>query len=286
MSIMDLLAKLPHGVLRDTEVILILTSICIIFEVAMPEDSPSLASRVRGATFRFIYIIVGELFGVCVHLLTSALNIHPLLSVSLGDVADATNPVRLVTTYILVLVGSVWLGDFFYYWWHRSQHAFPVLWRFHQVHHAIREMSAWNCNHHLAEEIMRYPFVGFPMAILIGFDHGIAPALLGVGLVFVGLFQHCNTRFHLGPFRWIVADNRFHRIHHSLEKAHWDRNFGGAVTLWDMMFRTAYFPKFNEWPAVGLDYVDEARRLSNYLLLPFTTSAPSLDEQPVELDVK
>jgi hypothetical protein len=52
------------------------------------------------------------------------------------------------------------------------------------------------------------------------------------------------------------------------------------------MFRTAYFPKFNEWPAVGLDYVDEAKRFSNYLLLPFRTNAPTLDEQPAELDVK
>ncbi len=40
-----------------------------------------------------------------------------------------------------------------------------------------------------------------------------------------------------GPIRWTVSDDRFRRIHHFIEKVHWNRNFGGdAVMLRDMMF--------------------------------------------------
>jgi hypothetical protein len=66
MTVLDLLAKLPHGVLRDAEVILMPTSICMVFEVAMPADVPSLAFRVRGETFRFIYTSWASSFvGLC-----------------------------------------------------------------------------------------------------------------------------------------------------------------------------------------------------------------------------
>jgi len=36
-----------------------------------------------------------------------------------------------------------------------------------------------------------------------------------------------------------------------------------------VLFGTAYFPRADEWPAVGLDDVPEPRTIADYLLMPF-----------------
>ena len=43
--------------------------------------------------------------------------------------------------YAIATVGLAMVGNFFYYWMHRAQHAVPLLWRFHRVHHSIAELS-------------------------------------------------------------------------------------------------------------------------------------------------
>ena len=67
----------------------------------------------------------------------------------------------------------------------------------------------------------------------------------------------------------MIGDNQFHRIHHSLEERHFNRNFGTITPLWDVLFGTACFPKAGEWPKVGLADVPEPKTLREYLLMPF-----------------
>jgi sterol desaturase/sphingolipid hydroxylase (fatty acid hydroxylase superfamily) len=56
--------------------------------------------------------------------------------------------------------------------------------------------------------------------------------------------------FHFGKLNRVVVDNRFHRIHHSVEPQHLDKNFGIWLSCWDYMYGTAYTPKPGEWPKV------------------------------------
>ena len=85
-----------------------------------------------------------------------------------------------------------------------------------------------------------------------------------------GNFLHSPTRLHLGPIvRRILADNRFHRIHHSTDPRHFDKNFGAGTSLWDQLFGTAYFPTADEWPDTGLSDQREAQSVSEYLWRPF-----------------
>lgn len=90
---------------------------------------------------------------------------------------------------------------------------------------------------------------------------------------------HSPTRFHFGPLRALFADNRFHRIHHSLEERHFDRNFGAFTTLWDRLFGTAYFPEADEWPAVGLAEVGEPADLREWLDLPARYRAATAESE-------
>ena len=130
-------------------------------------------------------------------------------------------------------------------------------------------MSALNSNHHFTEELFRIPFVTIPMTLLFSFDTAYVPWIWATLLGWQGVYEHSSTRLHLGWFRYLIPDNRFHRIHHSREAAHLNKNFGSGSSFWDLVFGTAYFPRKSEWPDVGLDGLAEPRTLREFLFRPF-----------------
>jgi sterol desaturase/sphingolipid hydroxylase (fatty acid hydroxylase superfamily) len=167
---------------------------------------------------------------------------------------------------ILSPIAGAIVGDFTFYWFHRCQHWF--LWRFHAVHHSIRELHAMNAWHHVSEQFFWSLFIFGAMA-LFG-----AASIKGYLVVTILIMVHRNyihstSRFHYGWLRAVFVDNRFHRIHHSLEPRHFNKNFGGFTTIWDRLFGTACFPKKGEWPAVGLADIDEPRTVREWLFLPW-----------------
>jgi sterol desaturase/sphingolipid hydroxylase (fatty acid hydroxylase superfamily) len=184
-------------------------------------------------------------------------------------------PALHVLSWFAAPVAGGIIAEFFYYWFHRAQHTFPAMWRFHEVHHSLREMNGVNNYHHFTEEIFRIPFMTLPMSLLVGVDQGYVPAIILTVLGLQGQFEHSCTRFHLGWFRYVIADNRFHRIHHTINQEDWGHNFGSLVPFWDMVFRTARFPRKGEWPDVGVPGVDEPATLNDFLWMPFRRRMPS-----------
>ena len=73
----------------------------------------------------------------------------------------------------------------------------------------------------------------------------------------------------------MIVDPRFHRIHHSLEPRHFDRNFAVCFSFWDSLFGTAYWPKKGEWPAVGVKEYPAPRNFWEYLMLPLGPKEPA-----------
>jgi sterol desaturase/sphingolipid hydroxylase (fatty acid hydroxylase superfamily) len=135
-------------------------------------------------------------------------------------------------------------------------------------------MNAVNSYHHASEAIVSLLLYTIPTSLIV--------SDMGPGLPFVSLFIwlhivwiHSPTRANFGPLRALFVDNRFHRIHHSLEERHFDKNFGAFTTLWDRLFGTACFPERGEWPAVGLAEIDEPRGVREWIDLParFATGA-------------
>jgi sterol desaturase/sphingolipid hydroxylase (fatty acid hydroxylase superfamily) len=167
--------------------------------------------------------------------------------------------------------------DFFYYWFHRAQHVVPWLWHIHAVHHSNEHLSAGFGYHHLAEAPTRALLVAIPFGIL--FDAPRGSAVLGFILVMHGYYIHSSSRLNFGPFAWLIADNRVHRIHHSLDPRHFDKNFGAATLIWDKLFGTAYWPK-NEWPAIGLQGQRQPESIKEYLSLhtPVKTNDRAIHE--------
>src|SRR5262249_23703750 len=73
-------------------------------------------------------------------------------------------PVRnLIMPFVPMLV-----FDFFYYWHHRLQHALPILWEQHKLHHTEQNLcSITNLRHHWLEDGIRVFTITIPMAFLI-----------------------------------------------------------------------------------------------------------------------
>lgn len=175
---------------------------------------------------------------------------------------------------IAVGIAIVLAKDFFFYWEHRIQHRW--LWRWHAPHHAIRNLSATNSWHHWSEIAMFALMVALPMSLLTP-AFGPRPLLIGLMLSWQPIYLHSATRLQLGPvMRRLVVDSRYHRIHHSLDPKHFDRNFGAATPLWDWLFGTAYFPDADEWPEVGLAGVEEPSTMRQWSALPWRMVQSSL----------
>ena len=227
--------------------------------LSRPGTAPiSLQSRLKA----FVFWMAWTPFSIAILLaataLWSRLGVQPLFP----DLAPAGLP--KVLRIVAAVLAAAMIGDFFYYWCHRAQHRF--FWRFHAVHHSVREMSGMTAFHHVSEAAFKFVLYTIPLSFFIRdpFELPIVGGLLGLQ----GHYLHSPVRLNLGPLGRVFQDNRFHRIHHSIHPEHFDKNFGVFTTLWDWMFGTAYFPRADEWPDTGVSDYPEPQSLGDFFLAP------------------
>lgn len=205
----------------------------ILVEAAWNRETMPLVARLRALLFLVIYGAARVAFFMAVLALLRGVDLPRLV----------TAPPWMGAILALLVY------DFCYYWMHRAQHAIPVLWRFHKVHHSIEHMGAGTGYHHVSQIAVEAVCLTLPLVLLTqpGSSSWVV-YLIGIH----GAYLHTTSRLHLGPLGYLIGDNRTHRVHHSTDPAHFDRNFGVPTLLWDRVFRTAYFPRYDEWPNVGL----------------------------------
>ncbi len=155
--------------------------------------------------------------------------------------------------------------DFLRYLEHRFEHRF--WWRVHAVHHSFNHLHAANSYGHPLQGLPTFVLVSLPL-MLFNFSDFATPAAVALILTAHTFYIHSATRLHLGPLRHLIVDNRFHRIHHSLETQHFDRNFGVLFTVWDRLFGTAHFPRRDEWPDVGVEGIVAPTSVTEFLMSP------------------
>lgn len=131
------------------------------------------------------------------------------------------------------------LADLMQYWVHRAFHRLPWLWRFHAIHHSIREMDWFAGSRlHLGDVVVTRALVVLP-----AFVFGFAEPALYAWLVIIalhGVLNHVNMRFR---FRWVeslLVTPRFHHWHHAVTPL--DRNFAVHFPWLDRLFGTHYLP--------------------------------------------
>jgi sterol desaturase/sphingolipid hydroxylase (fatty acid hydroxylase superfamily) len=160
-----------------------------------------------------------------------------------------------------VLISAA-ITDFFQYWVHRLQHG-RLLWPQHTVHHSDPSLDVTTTQRaHFLDHLFLPIATTLPMALL--FDLPANQIIVLSLLPYLWpYFIHANLRIGFGPAWWLLTSPQYHRIHHSIESKHSDRNFALWFPLWDVLFGTAYAPLPDEYPATGvpdvkISTIDEA----------------------------
>lgn len=184
---------------------------------------------------------------------------------------------------------AVLLGDFGNFFAHWLTHRSAVLWRFHEVHHSAEVLVPVTAlREHPVDELVRSVVVGgltgmFAGLYATGTEGGsLLPTVFGLNVVtflFYALgyqLRHSHIWLSYGRLlNRVLISPAHHQVHHSVELAHRDRNFGVIFAFWDAIFGTLYAPDRRERFDVGLTGVDpedftSVRRL---YLLPFVKVA-------------
>ena len=170
-----------------------------------------------------------------------------------------------------VLAAGLVCIDLLIYWTHRLQHAVPVLWRFHAVHHADTEMD-------VSTALLHHPIAYLGVALIVGLVMHAAgmPAwvfpVYGLFEVTAGAFQHVATpvpdRFERA-LRWLMVTPGMHQVHHSIDAAHHDRNFANVLSVWDRLFGSLHVASEAERATIrfGVEPYTEARHRGLWWML-------------------
>jgi sterol desaturase/sphingolipid hydroxylase (fatty acid hydroxylase superfamily) len=149
-----------------------------------------------------------------------------------------------------VAVLALVIADFFGWLSHWMHHRIATLWQFHAVHHSQDRMNVLSDNRQHVVETMVSATIAFLPAWLLGLNTALA-STLAISTIYVSAFIHTNIRTNLGPLRYIFISPQAHRVHHSIEPQHYDKNFGTLFSWWDYLFGTHYAGD-NEYPPTGV----------------------------------
>lgn len=153
--------------------------------------------------------------------------------------------------YVISLICLILVGDLFRYWHHRLEHMIPFLWALHSFHHSAKTVSfITGARHHWIDHIITGAFLPV-MPILFDVPSSIA-VVVGFIYFLPDGCAHLNIRFSMGRAITWINNPQWHRIHHSVRVEHHDKNFAALLPLWDILFKTAWIPGPDEYPATGL----------------------------------
>lgn len=134
---------------------------------------------------------------------------------------------------------------------HWLRHKITVIWHFHAVHHSQREINLFTDLRVHAVEYVFNDIVSFVPMFALGL-----PALVVMGMgsarIWYTRFIHANIRTNLGPLKHVLVTPQYHRVHHSLDPRHHEKNFATLFTLWDRLFGTLC-RDYDVYPPTGVE---------------------------------
>jgi sterol desaturase/sphingolipid hydroxylase (fatty acid hydroxylase superfamily) len=168
---------------------------------------------------------------------------------------------------------AVALLDYTLYHWHRLTHRVPLLWRFHAVHHADRDLDASTAlRFHAGELLLSIPYRALQVLLI-----GASPRALSAWQLLMALgilFHHSNLRLSGRVDRALarlVVTPRMHGIHHSRAADERNANWSSAVTsVWNRLHGTLRLDVPQSAVTIGLAELPGRAdvRVGRMLLLP------------------
>ncbi len=230
--------------------------------------------RTRGSRYLVNAVLTGLGF------LTGVLTVRPAaLGSALWAQRHGIGLLNLASLPLWVQVAAgVLLMDLTFYYWHRLNHTHPLLWRFHNVHHADPDMDVTTSfRFHFGEVLYSTAFRLLQVALI-----GVLPLTY---LVYEVVFN-CATMFHHSNLRLPVAGERLlnkifvtprmHGVHHSAVGPETNSNYSVIFSCWDRLNRSLKLNVSSRDIVIGVPgYLRPGDNLILPLLaLPFTRQRP------------
>jgi sterol desaturase/sphingolipid hydroxylase (fatty acid hydroxylase superfamily) len=186
-------------------------------------------------------------------------------------------PVRFVLALVLL--------DGWMYVWHRANHAIPLLWRFHRMHHSDQHMDVTTATRfHLGEQVASsllrlglIPLLGFEVWILAVYDG------LLIGII---MFHHADIS--IGRWdRWLrllIVTPFMHKVHHSDWRPETDSNYSSVLSIWDRIAGTLRMRSEPKTIVFGLEEFTDPSWQTWWGMwkTPFVNPESDLDVSPYE----
>lgn len=156
-------------------------------------------------------------------------------------------------------------AEFNAFLWHYLEHKVPFLWELHKVHHSADSLNPLtNSRAHSFMPAIQFAMNGFvsgvPFGLLMYFYGFGFVELLTISaisnkiltVVTLDALRHSHVPLRFGLLERVIISPSMHQIHHSSLEAHWDKNFGVNLSIFDWMFGTAYRPREGEEMVNGI----------------------------------
>ena len=162
------------------------------------------------------------------------------------------------------------LDDVTKYFVHRWMHKWPILWSLHKVHHSATKLTPLTI-------YRTHPLEGIVFSLRGAFTQGVSISIfvylfgnsvdlmtvLGANIIiFTFNVAGSNLRHsHIGIRYWGWLEYVFispaqHQLHHSIDEAHHDKNFGASLAIWDWLFGSLHHSTDVESLTLGLDVAE------------------------------
>lgn len=167
--------------------------------------------------------------------------------------------------FVLTVFAFVW-DDFLRFFHHYLMHKIPFLWTIHKTHHSAEVLTPVTL-------FRIHPLESLLASIRNSLSYGVTSGLvmflvsgqvnfmtvLGVNIfgfffnLITGNLRHSQIPISFGVFEYILISPKQHQIHHSNNQRHFDKNFGVALSIWDLLFGSFLHSKGEVIKSYGVD---------------------------------
>ena len=156
--------------------------------------------------------------------------------ISYGWLVEHLAIVHIQSSILLYIIAFIAL-DFAGYWTHRLAHSVNFFWNNHLVHHSSEEFNlACALRQSISVFFRIYAFLLLPAAIL-----GVPPSVIAIVAplhLFAQFWYHTQHIKTMGWLEHIIVTPAHHRVHHAINPAYLDKNYGQIFIVWDKLFGT------------------------------------------------
>lgn len=211
---------------------------------ADPKQGAFSPGLVTDAWWFLVFPLIGVLLPTLFAELLQGLFGAPLQAVRMNLVGTLPFAAQVVVVILF--------ADFMAYSSHWIRHKISLFWEFHKIHHSQEQLNYFTAVRLHPLDLIANVFIRFLPFTLLDMEMSVAVFMGWIAFQrFHEMFVHANVRTNLGFLRYLLVTPQSHRLHHSIEKQHVDKNFGDIFSIWDFIFGTQV-REYQSYPLLGV----------------------------------